>query len=80
VSAAQWDQRYADDHYHYGTAPNAWLISQAWRLPRSGAALALADGEGRKASGWRNKGWIPRVWINPSWAWPKRSAWRNSAA
>ncbi|MHB1895560.1 MAG: class I SAM-dependent methyltransferase [Metallibacterium sp.] len=47
MSAAQWDQRYADDHYHYGTAPNAWLISQAWRLPRSGAALALADGEGR---------------------------------
>ncbi|MCK9365655.1 MAG: class I SAM-dependent methyltransferase [Metallibacterium scheffleri] len=47
MSAAQWDQRYAADDYHYGTAPNAWLISQAWRLPRIGAALALADGEGR---------------------------------
>ncbi|THD11230.1 class I SAM-dependent methyltransferase [Metallibacterium scheffleri] len=47
MSATQWDQRYADEHYHYGTAPNAWLISQSWRLPRSGAALALADGEGR---------------------------------
>lgn len=47
MSAAHWDQRYADDHYHYGTAPNAWLISQAWRLPRPGMALALADGEGR---------------------------------
>lgn len=47
MSAAHWDQRFADSHYHYGTAPNAWLISQAWRLPRSGDALAVADGEGR---------------------------------
>ena len=47
MSAAQWDQRYAADDYHYGTAPNAWLISQAWRLPRIGNALAVADGEGR---------------------------------
>ena len=47
MSAALWDQRYAGTHFHYGTEPNAWLISQAWQLPRHGSALAVADGEGR---------------------------------
>ena len=48
MSAALWDQRYAGTHFHYGTEPNAWLRSTAWRLPRrGGTALAVADGEGR---------------------------------
>jgi SAM-dependent methyltransferase len=42
-----WQQRYASDEYRFGTAPNAFLASQAKRLPKSGKALAIADGEGR---------------------------------
>ena len=42
-----WQQRYATDEYRFGTAPNAFLAAQANRLPKSGTALALADGEGR---------------------------------
>jgi len=33
--------------YHFGTAPNAFLKSQAHRLKAGQKALALADGEGR---------------------------------
>lgn len=42
-----WDVRYAGDDYLFGEAPNAFLSAQAARLPTGGAALALADGEGR---------------------------------
>jgi len=42
-----WDARYAGDDYLFGEAPNAFLAAQAARLPAHGAALALADGEGR---------------------------------
>ena len=43
----RWQERYATDEYRFGTAPNAFLAAQAKRLPKSGKALALADGEGR---------------------------------
>lgn len=43
----QWDERYAGDHFVYGTEPNAWLKSLELQLPSTGRALALADGEGR---------------------------------
>jgi SAM-dependent methyltransferase len=42
-----WNQRYAGESYLFGEAPNAFLSRQAWRLPASGRALAVADGEGR---------------------------------
>jgi len=42
-----WQERYATDEYRFGTAPNAFLAAQANRLPKSGKALAIADGEGR---------------------------------
>lgn len=41
-----WDQRYADENYAYGTAPNDFLAAQAARIPK-GRVLCLADGEGR---------------------------------
>lgn len=42
-----WDARYRTDEYIFGTAPNAFLASQA-RLFNSGdKVLAVADGEGR---------------------------------
>lgn len=42
-----WDERFAGDEFVYGEAPNAWLAEQAERIPTTGTALALGDGEGR---------------------------------
>jgi SAM-dependent methyltransferase len=42
-----WEKRYAAADYLYGTEPNAFLKAQASLLPKSGKALAVADGEGR---------------------------------
>jgi len=42
-----WEKRYAAADYLYGTEPNAFLKAQASLLPRTGKALAVADGEGR---------------------------------
>ncbi len=42
-----WNERYAGDEYHFGTEPNAFLVSQAGLLKRGMRCLAVADGEGR---------------------------------
>jgi len=42
-----WDERYAGEHYHFGTGPNAFLFSQRDRLKPGMKCLAVADGEGR---------------------------------
>lgn len=44
---AFWDQRYADDEFAYGTAPNEFLVQMFARIPAGGRVLCLADGEGR---------------------------------
>lgn len=44
-----WDDRFSGDDYFYGTRPNAFLAAQADRLPASGRALSIAEGEGRNA-------------------------------
>jgi len=43
----RWQGRYAVPEYIFGEAPNVFLASQKHRLPKSGKALAVADGEGR---------------------------------
>lgn len=43
----RWESRYAPDAYLFGTVPNAFLAAQQARLPKSGRALSVADGEGR---------------------------------
>jgi cyclopropane fatty-acyl-phospholipid synthase-like methyltransferase len=43
----RWESRFRDPDYLFGTAPNAFLARQRERLPPSGRALAVADGEGR---------------------------------
>lgn len=43
----RWEKRFSVPEYIFGTAPNAFLAAQAAALPRSGTALAVADGEGR---------------------------------
>ena len=42
-----WDERYAGADYHFGTEPNAFLVSQRARLKPGMSCLAVADGEGR---------------------------------
>lgn len=43
----RWEERFATPEYVFGTEPNAFLKSQAGGLPKTGKALAIADGEGR---------------------------------
>jgi SAM-dependent methyltransferase len=43
----RWEKRYAAPEYVFGTEPNVFLKSQVGLLPKSGKALAVADGEGR---------------------------------
>jgi cyclopropane fatty-acyl-phospholipid synthase-like methyltransferase len=43
----RWQQRYTEPGYLFGTAPNAFLKSQAHLLRKGQSALAIADGEGR---------------------------------
>ena len=43
----RWQQRFAAPGYLFGTAPNAFLKSQAHLLRKGQSALAVADGEGR---------------------------------
>jgi len=42
-----WDERYQIPDYIFGDQPCQWLIMNQHRLPQSGKALALGDGEGR---------------------------------
>lgn len=48
MKTANWDERYRESGYIYGTAPNAFLESVVDRLPL-GKILMLAEGEGRNA-------------------------------
>ena len=43
----RWNTRFRASDYVFGTAPNAFLASQAHRLTPGQTALAVADGEGR---------------------------------
>ena len=43
----RWQARFSEPGYAFGKEPNYFLTSCAQLLPRSGLALAMADGEGR---------------------------------
>jgi len=45
--ADMWDERYAQEGYLFGTAPNAFLVTQQHLLKPGMSCLAVADGEGR---------------------------------
>lgn len=42
-----WNERYAGEDFHFGTEPNAFLVSQQRFLKPGMSCLAVADGEGR---------------------------------
>ncbi len=44
-----WDERYSEPGYTYGTEPNDFLISTADTVTPGGRILCLAEGEGRNA-------------------------------
>lgn len=44
-----WNERYEDEKYVYGTAPNVFLREIQPSLPVSGEVLTIAEGEGRNA-------------------------------
>lgn len=46
MDAKQWDERYSESGFMYGTEPNEFLVSVADRIP-TGPVLMLGDGEGR---------------------------------
>lgn len=43
----QWNERFAPEHYWFGTEPTPFLGEQAHRLKPGMTALSIADGEGR---------------------------------
>jgi 2-polyprenyl-3-methyl-5-hydroxy-6-metoxy-1,4-benzoquinol methylase len=45
----RWNSRFAGEHYLFGTAPNAFLATQAARLRPGMSAVSVADGEGRNS-------------------------------
>lgn len=45
---AQWNLRYGDEEYFYGTTPNDFLQENAHLIPQ-GSVLCVADGEGRNS-------------------------------
>ena len=47
MSDGFWDAVYAEPHYVFGTAPNAFLAAQQTLIKPGQRALAVADGEGR---------------------------------
>jgi hypothetical protein len=55
-----WDARYDTDDYVFGEAPCEWLVMNRHRLPASGRALAIGDGEGR------NGVYLAACGLNPS--------------
>jgi SAM-dependent methyltransferase len=44
---ARWESRFDKPEYEFGKAPNEFLARCKQLLPKSGRALAVADGEGR---------------------------------
>lgn len=48
MNTTNWDQRYSEPGYTYGTTPNTFLVSVVNRIP-PGRVLMLAEGEGRNA-------------------------------
>jgi SAM-dependent methyltransferase len=52
----RWNQRFAEEGYLFGEAPNRFLVSHASALP-PGRALCVADGEGRNGVWLAQQGW-----------------------
>ncbi len=47
---SDWDARYRQDEYVFGTAPNVFLVEQATRIAPGAQVVCVADGEGRNGA------------------------------
>ena len=47
--AGTWNSRFEGDGFHFGTAPNAWLVEHADLFRPGQRVLCVADGEGRNS-------------------------------
>lgn len=45
----QWNERYGQDEYYYGTDPNSFLVEHSAQFNNGAKVLCLAEGEGRNA-------------------------------
>jgi SAM-dependent methyltransferase len=48
LKSTNWDERYSEPGFAYGTEPNEFLVSVVDAIPK-GKVLSLAEGEGRNA-------------------------------
>ncbi|MFC7321495.1 class I SAM-dependent methyltransferase [Halobacillus campisalis] len=49
MSKEQWDERFSDENFVYGTEVNDFILEQAGRLPAKCKIGCFAEGEGRNA-------------------------------
>jgi len=47
--AGTWNRRFEGEDFHFGTAPNTWLVEHADLFHPGQRALCVADGEGRNS-------------------------------
>ncbi len=80
-----WDERYAGEEYHFGTEPNAFLLSQRNLFKPGMNCLALADGEGRNGVWLAEQGLhvlsvdSSRVALAKAKNWPSCAVWAWSS-
>lgn len=55
-TTVNWDERYAQDDYVFGTEPNDFLASVADKIKKNAKVLSLCDGEGRNGTFLAEKG------------------------
>ena len=60
-----WNERYAGEDFHFGTEPNAFLVSQRALLKPGMSCLAVADGEGRNGV-WLAEQGLDVLWVDNS--------------
>ncbi len=75
----RWNERFQNDFYWFGTAPSAFLPEQRHRLPASGTALCIADGEGRNSVWLAEQGLDVTAFDFSPLAVDKAKNWRPSA-
>jgi hypothetical protein len=77
----RWEKRFSVPEYVFGTEPNAFLKSQAGVLPKTGKALAIADGEGRNGVWLAEQGLdVPVGGFLARPRWQRRRSWCGAAA
>ncbi|MDE2580027.1 MAG: class I SAM-dependent methyltransferase [Rhodospirillales bacterium] len=78
MSKPDWNTRYAQADFLFGTAPNEFLRREAHRLPPASRVLCVADGEGRNGIWLAAQGHHVTSFDASSVAVEKARAWAQS--